>query len=180
MLLRQTSIFENMTNRQQRKAGPFLYSPIFPTEQAYCIVQYNVIVKRNISFLTVCSTILNHLYCSFALLTLPCVQFCDSLLEGVRRILSTFCLEMNVVLHVHFTAFNLRVCMIQLKLLHLYTVCSFSCKYFKVQYEQNIYLSGLLRPTFRTLQKKHQRKILGSRTDETGYTRLIFSFHIEI
>jgi choline-glycine betaine transporter len=76
------------------------------------------------------------------------------------------------VLHVHFTAFDRRVCMIQLKLLHLYAVSSVSLEYFKVQYEQNFRLSGLLHSRFRTFQKKRHRRIRGPRSDETGYTLL--------
>jgi len=119
-----------MTNTRQRKVCLFLYSPFFQTELAYCIVKYNVIVNL-ISFLTVCSTIFHHLDCSLALLKLLFVQFCDSLHEGVSRILSNFCLEMKGVLHVHFEPVNSRVCTIQLKLLLLYSISSVSLKYFK-------------------------------------------------
>jgi len=45
MIHKYTSIFENMTNTRQRKAGPFLYIPFFETEEAYFIVKYNVNVK---------------------------------------------------------------------------------------------------------------------------------------
>jgi hypothetical protein len=102
------------------------------------------------SFLTVCSTILNHLYCSFAFLRLPFVQLCDGLREGVSRILSTFCLEMKVTVNADFKEFNIRACMIQLMILHLYIIDSASLQHFKVQFEQNFRLVRLLHSRFRT------------------------------
>lgn len=119
-------------NNTAKEGRPILVFPFFPNWRGLLHRKIQRKCEVNfISFLTVCSTILNHLYCSLALLRLLFVQFCDSVHEGVSRILSTFCLEMKVVLRVHFKAVIRRVCTIQLKLQHLPTISSPSLKYFK-------------------------------------------------
>jgi len=134
----------------------------------HCRIQLNCEVNL-ISFLTVCSTIFHHLYCSVALLRLLFVQLCDSLHEGVSRILSTFCLEMKGVLHVHFKS----SCLYNQAEAAAFVYYFF--RFFEIFWSiirTNVRHSCLLHSRFRTSQKKRWRTIV-TRSDEAGYIPLI-------
>jgi hypothetical protein len=166
--------YDKHTAKEDR---PILVFPFFPNwiGLLHCKIQRNGEMNL-INFLTVCSTIFHHLYRSVALLRLLFVQFFDSLHEGVSRILSTFCLEMKSVLHVHFKSSCL--CNPAEAVAFVYYFIRFF-EIFQSIIRTNVRHSGLLHSRFRTSQNQ-RRRILVTRSDETGCTALILQFVIEI